>query len=277
VIRESGIEVVIRAARARWVVASDARYPRLVGARTFRRWALTRPVRTRLLLIAYASGGPSIVTTTSMSASPRAGCATGAAMSAASAAAIRTPRLKENRLAATERVQDLSRVVGRLDAAEDLLDGAVRADHDGRALDAHVLLAGEALLAPEAVALRDLVVRVGEEREGQSVLLLELRVRLLAIRADAEDLGAGRPEGVPGVADSARLLGAAGGVVPGVEVEDDLLPAQVGEPDRLAGVGRQLEIGCRLAFLDHRGSLPAAPMSFVRFRRPYAERPRRDR
>jgi hypothetical protein len=31
-----------------------------------------------------------------------------------------------------------------------------------------------------------------------------------------------------------------------MEVENDLLPAQIGEPNRVAGVGRQLEIGCGL-------------------------------
>src|SRR4029079_5309599 len=247
----------MRAASARCAVASDARYPTLVGVRRSSRCAFARPVRTRLLLIAYARGGACMLKTTSTSPSPRAGCAAGAAASAASAAAaIRTPRLNENRLAAVESAQHLSGVVRRLDTAEDLLDHAVGPDDDGRPLDAHVLLAGEALLHPEAVALRQLVAGIGQEREREAVLLPEPRVRLLAVGADPEHQGARFPEGVPGVADPTCLLRAAGRVVALVEVQDDLLPARVGEPHRVAFLGRQLEVGCGLALLDHGGSLP---------------------
>ena len=42
-----------------------------------------------------------------------------------------------------------------------------------------------------------------------------------------------------------------GRVVLRIEVEDDGLPAEVGELDRLAAVARELEVRCRLAFLDH--------------------------
>ncbi len=52
-----------------------------------------------------------------------------------------------------------------------------------------------------------------------------------------------------------RLGRAPGRVVPGIEVEDDRLSAERGEPNLLAAVARQLEIGCLAAFLDHGASL----------------------
>src|SRR5581483_9293665 len=77
-------------------------------------------------------------------------------------------------------------------------------------------------------------------------------------RADAEHDGAALPELAPGVADPARLLRATGCVVLRIEVEDDRLPAQVREPNGLAGVRRDLEVGCRLAFLDYHCRVPCA-------------------
>src|SRR5712692_2906101 len=82
--------------------------------------------------------------------------------------------------------EDGEHVVGvglRVDLPHHLDDGAVGVDHERRALDAHVLPAGKASLAPDAVGLGGLVVGVGEQRERQLVLGLELRVRALAVWA----------------------------------------------------------------------------------------------
>ena len=142
-----------------------------------------------------------------------------------------TPRFKTRKgsYRSAERFEDLSRVVVRLHLTEDLLHGPVLVDDDSRPLDAHVRLAGEGLLRPEAVLLGELVVRIGKQGEREPVLVLELGMRRLAVRADAVDLRAGLAERVPGVADPARLLGTARGVVPGIEVEDDLTAAKVRE------------------------------------------------
>src|SRR5262249_12400978 len=56
-------------------------------------------------------------------------------------------------------------------------------------------------------------------------------------------LGAGPAEVVPGVPDPARLPGTPGRVVLGIEVEDDLLSAQVAETHGFACVARELEVG----------------------------------
>src|SRR4051794_25323330 len=153
----------------------------------------------------------------------------------------------------------------RLHTAPDRLDRAILADDDRRALDALVLFPGEGLLCPEAELVRELVLVVDEQRERQVVLRFELRVRCGVLRADAEDLRSRCPELLPRVADRTRLFGTPRRVVLRIEVEDDLLPAQVREADGVAGVGLELEVRCRLAFLDHGRRLSLAVMGAVRF------------
>ncbi len=86
---------------------------------------------------------------------------------------------------------------------------------------------------------------------GRPYFCLNFACEASRVGADAEDDGAPLAERVPGVADPACLLRAPGRVVPGVEVEDDGPAAQFGEPDGLAGVALQLEVGSGLAFRDH--------------------------
>src|SRR5919204_2208352 len=130
---------------------------------------------------------------------------------------------------ARERFQHLVRVPFRVHSPHLLGESPVGVDHEGRALDAHELLAVHVPLSPDAVVLRDAMVAVGEQRERQVVLPLEALVGALVVGADAEHDGAPLAEGVVGVADPAGLSRAAGGVVLGVEVEDDRPPAQSGE------------------------------------------------
>ena len=60
------------------------------------------------------------------------------------------------------------------DALVARLDAAVGADGEGAALDAHVLPAVHAFLDPHAVSFGERVIGVGQQREGQAVLLREL-------------------------------------------------------------------------------------------------------
>src|SRR5690606_31423942 len=76
----------------------------------------------------------------------------------------------------------------------------------------------------------------------RSELGLEVLVALQAIPTQAEDVasagskvGMQRPE-------IARLVGATGGVVLGVKIDDDLAPAQRGQGDGVAASGRQAEV-----------------------------------
>ncbi len=107
------------------------------------------------------------------------------------------------------------------------------------------------------------MVGIGQQREGQAVLRLERSVRGGVVRRDADDDRAlGLEVGVR-VAEPARLLRSAGGVVLGVEVEDDRPPSEVGEPDSLAGVVLELDLGRRIAFLDHWGNPKLSATSHV--------------
>src|SRR4029450_9359272 len=110
-------------------------------------------------------------------------------------------------------------------------------DEGGAALDD----AGEAGL--DAVAIADAAAGVGGEHERQAVALGELLGGGGRVVADADHLGARGHEVLVVVAELARLGGAAGGLVLGVEVEDHgLLAAEVREPDSLATGGGELEI-----------------------------------
>src|SRR6476620_5713827 len=240
----------MRAASARCAVASDRRYATLVGARRLSRWVLNRALSTRLRWIACASGGASSVTTTSTLSAGAAFAAAGK-KKAATAAARRRLFFKSKTL--DERCQDLLHVLLGLDAPEHPGDVALGVDHDRRALDPHVFLPVVALLDPEAVLLGQLVVRIGEEREGKPVLLPELRVRLLGVRADAEHDRARPLELAPLVADAARLCRAAGRVVPRIEIEDDRPATKLRQGHRGTGVRRQSEVGSRRTFGHHVG------------------------
>ena len=66
-------------------------------------------------------------------------------------------------------------------------DLALLVDQERRADDAHVGLAVVLLLPPHAVRLGDGVVGVGQQREPEGVLLVELELLRRLVGADAED------------------------------------------------------------------------------------------
>src|SRR5207247_9612799 len=100
-----------------------------------------------------------------------------------------------------------------VDAAHDPLHVAVGVDEERRALE------GSAAFAVDAVVVAGHALRIGEERERELVLRLELHVRGLRVGAHAEDDGAALAKRVVCVADPARLLRAAGRVVAGVKIQ----------------------------------------------------------
>ena len=109
----------------------------------------------------------------------------------------------------------------------DLGDLALAVDQEGRADDAEKALSGKALGLPGAVEFGDLVLAIGEEREGKEVLGLEALVRGDAVGADAEHDRAAALELALGVTDTAGFLRASGRVVLGIEVEYDRLASVV--------------------------------------------------
>src|SRR5438309_11240372 len=76
--------------------------------------------------------------------------------------------------ALAQRRHEAGRRVLRGDAVPRLGDPALLVDEERRALDAHVLAAVHRLLAPHAVGVGHGVVLVGQQREPEAVLLVEL-------------------------------------------------------------------------------------------------------
>jgi len=95
------------------------------------------------------------------------------------------------------------------------------------------------------------MIRVGEERERELVLRLELSVGGDIVRADAENFRIAFPEDVVCVAELTGLGRAARRVVLRIEVQNDRAATEVRELDRLAGIALELEVGGGFAFLDH--------------------------
>src|SRR5262249_44775844 len=86
--------------------------------------------------------------------------------------------------------------------------------------------------------------------EGQLVLGDELLVRRGGVRGYAEDDDAALLDVLPGIAEAACLLRAAGRVVLGIEVEDHVPAGEVAEGHRLPLRVAQRERGRRLALLE---------------------------
>jgi len=84
-------------------------------------------------------------------------------------------------------LRDLFRVAFGFDAAKDLRDAAVGVDDEGRSQDTHVFAPEHHLLTPHTVRVGDRMIRIGDEREGQIELRLELLMLLHGVWADAED------------------------------------------------------------------------------------------
>src|ERR1700761_6575034 len=88
-----------------------------------------------------------------------------------------------------ERFQGVSNLVDMardLHLVPDLAHDAFLVDEERRTIDTHVLAAVEALLDPRPVLLADLAVLIGDEREGQLILGLELVVARDRVLAHAD-------------------------------------------------------------------------------------------
>src|SRR5690349_6140929 len=134
-----------------------------------------------------------------------------------------------------------------LDLLPDSRDPSRWVDEEGAARGSHVGLAVVLLLDPRAVGLGRLMILVGEEREGEAELLGELALAGGALGTDAPDVRATFRDRLVRVAELARLDGAAGRVVLGIEVEDRPTATLVGEVvDAARGIG-QSDPWCRVA------------------------------
>ena len=130
------------------------------------------------------------------------------------------------------------------DLAEDVGDLAVVADEERCALDAHDLLAVHVLLFDHAEGVADLLVGVGEQSEGEIVLLLELLLGFGFIGGDAENDEAGLLEFCVRVAEPARFNRSTGSVCFGVEEQHHVLSLELLERNAVAVLVREAKIKC---------------------------------
>jgi hypothetical protein len=143
--------------------------------------------------------------------------------------------------------QNFFAVVGDLDIGPELDDLAVGGDEEGLAaseLDWTHALDGDAILVD------DLVFRVREELEGQALLCAEALVAVRGVEADAQHGGVECGVFVEVTLKVVGLDGAAGGLVLGVEVENDPFAFVVGEANGGIVLRRQGKAGSAGAHRD---------------------------
>ena len=121
-------------------------------------------------------------------------------------------------------------------------------ENEGAALDAADFLPVHVLQLHDTELLADRLVGVRQQLEREPHLRLEALVRLQRVARDAVDVDARLLELAPGVAEIAALLRAAGRVVAGVEVQDQLASALVCEAEGAAAGRGKAEILDRLAY-----------------------------
>jgi hypothetical protein len=122
----------------------------------------------------------------------------------------------------------------------DLDDLAVRGDEEGFAVGE---LGNAVVFDGDTVGVDHFVVGVGEELEAEGVLRAPGFVAFDGVKADAEDDRVGGVILGDVALEVVGFDGAAGGLVLGVEVEDDPLALVVGEADGLVFLGGQGEVG----------------------------------
>ena len=150
-----------------------------------------------------------------------------------------------------ERRENFLGVPGDLHLGEDLADLSVLVDEERGTHYTHVGPAVVLLLLPDAVRLRDLFLGVGQERERQFVLLLELGLLVNRVRRHAENYRVDLAKLGQVVAKCASLFRAAGRVGLGIEVEDDVLPFQLLQLQRLSAVSFHFEVWGGVPFFQY--------------------------
>ena len=118
--------------------------------------------------------------------------------------------------------------------ADDAFYHSLFVDDESSAESTHVLASVHALFTPNTKFLYQLLVSVGNKREGQVVLFDELLVRLFAVDTYTDYFITGLAQFIVVVAQVAGLGGAARCAVFGVEVENDFLSLVVAQADFLA-------------------------------------------
>ena len=128
-----------------------------------------------------------------------------------------------------QRCQNFLGVLNRLHGRPGLLDLTVGTDEKRHPMGALIFPPQEGLLPPNPIGLDDLLILVRHQRKRQLVLLDKLVVGLGRISANAEHHHPLLLERAKLVAEGAGFFSAPRRVVPGIEVQDDMLAPEVGK------------------------------------------------
>ena len=133
----------------------------------------------------------------------------------------------------------------------DLLDHAIRAHEECRALHTHVLLAVHALFHPHTHRPDQQVVRICDQGKVEAMLTCEALMAEGIIGTDSENSHTDVLERRQVVAERACFDSAARCVVLWIEVKEIPLPRQLSRADTAPIVDRQLELWNAIAGLQH--------------------------
>ena len=112
---------------------------------------------------------------------------------------------------------------------EDSSDLSRLIDDVGDTVGAHILFAVHAFFAPGPIGFDEALIGISQQRERQIILLDECFVGFLAVDADAEDFDVELAKLSKVIAEGTCFLGAPGGVVFRIKIENHLLALEVAE------------------------------------------------
>lgn len=140
-------------------------------------------------------------------------------------------------------------VVLGIDLREEFLDATLGIDDERRAEHAHIFAAAHRFLTPHAVCLTYAVIRIGQKRKVQFVLLAEILMRLLAVGTYADDAESHLGELSLAVTQALGLEGTSRSVVLRVEIKNYALTFEVVQRKSVPGLGRRSEVGSQVPYL----------------------------
>src|SRR5438128_1060187 len=118
-----------------------------------------------------------------------------------------------------------------LDLVPDFAHDAIFIDQEGLPVDAHELLAIHVFLFPHSIELGNGGIRIGKQRERETVLVRKFLVGLDAISADTQYDNTTFLHLVIGITKAASLFRTAWRIVLWIEIENDGSPFEVSQVD----------------------------------------------
>ncbi len=156
----------------------------------------------------------------------------------------------------SQRCLHLGRVSLRLHLLKHLRNHTVRPDQKRRAQNASVAHSVHHFLAPHSVRISYAVAVVHEQPVRQIEFVPELPMRFRIVGVDSQNHCIEFPEPGKSVAEFARFLRSAGGVVLRIKEQHDVSPGEICQTHRRPVVGLEREIRSPLSCLDQSVSPP---------------------